>query len=254
MSETNYIWQPRWYYILRNKTSGKKYVGQTVRRNMDEYCGSGGYWMKHCKKHGGWNRTNIEVVWREWFVCEDTTKSFLKNFEARNPGYYSLDCKEWANQVPENTQDSAFAGSKGQTKETCARLAKISKALSKTMTGRTKETCARLAKQTKTMSKNWAGQTKENCDRVAKAAKTMSKTRTGQTKENCNRVAKAAKTRTKLLKTPVICIETSQTFHTCPEIVDWLKIQGHKKAQGNNAVLCARGQVKQAYSFTWKFA
>jgi hypothetical protein len=187
-----------------------------------------------------------------------------------------LDCKEWANQVPENTQDSAFAGSKGQTKETCARLAKISKALSKTMTGRTKETCARLAKQTKTMSKNWAGQTKENCDRVAKAAKTMSKTRTGQTKENCNRVAKmaktmsktqigqtkencnrvakAAKTRTKLLKTPVICIETSQTFHTCPEIVDWLKIQGHKKAQGNNAVLCARGQVKQAYSFTWKFA
>jgi hypothetical protein len=200
MSENNYTWKPRWYYILRNKTSGKKYIGQTVRENMDNYCGSGGYWKLHCKKHGGLSRLNIEVVWREWFFCKDTAINFLKNFESKNPNYYSLECEEWANQVAESINDCPFASFKGQTRQTCASVAKMAEKMkgrkkethigpakiSAALTGRTKET----HKSIKTGLEKRIGRTKENHFGLAIGSKKMSQTRLGRTKDKYEYVAK----------------------------------------------------------------
>lgn len=109
------IWSPRTYYILRNKTSGKKYIGQTTQ-NINNYLGSGGYWKSHCKKHGGYNKTNIELVWYQFFVCERSAKQYLEQFTLDNPNYYSKDNTDWANECLENTNDSPFKGGEIQRK------------------------------------------------------------------------------------------------------------------------------------------
>jgi hypothetical protein len=103
MSDTNIyseVWHPRWYYKMVNKTSGKKYLGQT-KQNIQRYLGSGGYWRNHCVKHGGYKRDNIETFWCQWFDNEESAKSFLKTFEDENPKYWLSE--EWANKCPENT-------------------------------------------------------------------------------------------------------------------------------------------------------
>lgn len=104
-----YSWKPRTYYIIRNITSGKKYIGQTTK-NMESYLGSGSYWKNHCKKHGGYCRENIEIVFKKKFNFENEAKLFLKNFEKQNPEYWLQENKIWANQVRENTENSPFFG------------------------------------------------------------------------------------------------------------------------------------------------
>ena len=103
-------WRPRWYYVMRNKTTGKKYLGQTVRENMDKYCGSGGYWKAYCKKHGGWDRQNIEAIQQTWIVDKEQAQQWLDAFAAENDGYWLRSNTEWANACKETTEDSAFAG------------------------------------------------------------------------------------------------------------------------------------------------
>jgi len=103
-------WRARWYYILRNKTTGKCYVGQTVKPNMDSYCGSGKYWVTHCKKHGGHNRQNIEVLEQVWAINEQQATDWLDQFERNNPDYFLRSNSVWANRAKETTNDSAFAG------------------------------------------------------------------------------------------------------------------------------------------------
>ncbi len=106
-------WRPRWYYVMVNKTTGKKYLGQTVQIKINGYCGSGQYWVKHNRKHGGHNRNNISILWCDWFVCKESAQSFLDTFALENPDYPIADNLEWANQVYETADDSAFSGLKG---------------------------------------------------------------------------------------------------------------------------------------------
>jgi hypothetical protein len=108
-------WKPRWYYVLRNKTSGKKYLGQTLSRDFykETYCGSGRYWVRHCEKHGGHNRDNIEVVWREWFKDKKRAEEFLDFFKNKYPDYAHYKNRVWANLSYETTNDSPFSGLKG---------------------------------------------------------------------------------------------------------------------------------------------
>ena len=103
-------WQPRWYYVMRNKTSGKKYAGQTVRENMDKYCGSGKYWTNHCKKHGGRGRQNIEVLEQIWVADKVQAQEWLDAFAAENGKYWLRENTIWANACKETTGDSAFLG------------------------------------------------------------------------------------------------------------------------------------------------
>ena len=99
-------WRHRWYYIMQNKASGMMYVGQSARANMDEYCGSGVKWVPHCRKHGGYNRTNIEVIEQRWFDREGDAKLWLRMLEQDCPDYWHN--ANWANRTFESTTDNPF--------------------------------------------------------------------------------------------------------------------------------------------------
>jgi len=94
-------------YVLRNKTTGKRYIGYT-ERDIENYLGSGLYWKKHCNTHGGFKKENIEKEWFEWFEDESDAKEFLSNFEEQYPEYWLDD--DWCNLVQENLERSPFAG------------------------------------------------------------------------------------------------------------------------------------------------
>lgn len=111
VKETNdQVWRPRWYYVMRNNTSGLKYIGQTVNLHSRKYCGSGKYWIAHCKKHGGFNRNNIKIIDSFFAEKEEEAIHWLTVFEQENPKYFDINNEEWANQVIETTKDSAFFG------------------------------------------------------------------------------------------------------------------------------------------------
>lgn len=104
-------WQPRWYYIMRNKMTGKRYAGQTVRDLPNSnYCGSGVYWRQHCRKYGGHDRDNVEILEMVFFEQEADAKTWLLDLE-RRVGRYWENREEWANQVEESTKDNPWAGS-----------------------------------------------------------------------------------------------------------------------------------------------
>jgi len=106
-SNSIYQWRPRYYYIFRNKTSEKLYMGQTVQ-SLEKYLGSGVYWVNHCKAHGGYNCNNIELVWSRFFLIQSQAQLFLDDFEKMNPEYWNSDL--WANLVKETTDISPFSG------------------------------------------------------------------------------------------------------------------------------------------------
>ena len=95
---------------MRNKTSGMLYVGQSVNLETRKYCGSGEYWVKHCKKHGGHTRDNIEIVDKFWAENKDEAQCWLDTFEKQNCDYFKRDNTFWANRALETTGDSAFCG------------------------------------------------------------------------------------------------------------------------------------------------
>jgi hypothetical protein len=104
-------WKPRWYYIKRNKTSGKLYFGQTTNTDVSLYFGSGRYWKNHCKTHGGRTVLNIETLYAEWFTEEHKAQEFIDFMEIWCPEYpFGGPGKRWANIVRENTNDSPFTG------------------------------------------------------------------------------------------------------------------------------------------------
>lgn len=100
-------WKPRWYYIMKNRTSGKLYLGQTTQ-NIETYRGSGSYWKPHCRKHGGYNRENIDVVNSWWFDDEEFAELFLLEFESKEGQYWLEENTKWANLVKEDTLENPF--------------------------------------------------------------------------------------------------------------------------------------------------
>lgn len=103
-------WKPRWYYIKRNKTSGKLYFGQTTNE-VSSYLGSGKYWKSHCQKNGGFQKHNIENLFAEWFESETKAQEFVDFMGDWCPEYSKGGSgKKWANLLPENTGDSPWLG------------------------------------------------------------------------------------------------------------------------------------------------
>lgn len=104
-------WEPRWYYILKNVTSGKLYFGQRKHDDIGtKYLGSGPYWKNHCKKYGGYSSSNIEVLWKEYYTNEEDAISMINQFEIIEGDYWLVENKKWANQCPENTLNNPFYG------------------------------------------------------------------------------------------------------------------------------------------------
>jgi len=113
-------WRPRWYYIMKNKTSDKMYIGQTVMTEMNLYCGSGRYWIAHCAKHVGHHRDNVEVIFQQWFDSETEAKKWLNSL----PFQYWKSNK-YANQAIETTKDSPLCGLPLETRQRNGRLNSI---------------------------------------------------------------------------------------------------------------------------------
>jgi hypothetical protein len=95
---------------MRNKTSGLQYVGQTYNLHSRSYCGSGQYWVAHCKKHGGYGRKNIEIVEQFWAKSKSDAQGWLNAFEQANQNYFERSNAAWANRAQETTGNSAFCG------------------------------------------------------------------------------------------------------------------------------------------------
>lgn len=104
------MWHPRWYYVMRNMTSGMLYVGQSYNLKSRSYCGSGQYWVAHCKKYGGHGRKNIEIVESFFAETKMAAQKWLNDFEEANPNYFERTNTAWANRARETTGDSAFCG------------------------------------------------------------------------------------------------------------------------------------------------
>lgn len=144
-------WIPRNYYILRNRTSGIKYIGQTVK-SLSRYLGSGLYWRNHCKSNGGFSRKNIEVLWNKFFTSESDAAEFLQKFEEANPNYWTEEVNEWANLVKENTLDNPkgnkSTGKKSaDTKRLNGSYANIGKKISAALTGKPNPKVAQSRKE-----------------------------------------------------------------------------------------------------------
>lgn len=99
-------WRPRWYYVLKNKTTGKHYFGQTLRKDMSNYLGSGTYWKPHCCKNGGYDKNNIEIIHKWWISDIELAELLILEFESKYPSYWLSCNNQWANLIPENTEDA----------------------------------------------------------------------------------------------------------------------------------------------------
>jgi len=102
-------WLPRTYYILENIQSGKKYIGQTTK-DINHYLGSGAYWIPHCRKHGGYTRNNIKIVYSKLYESKEEAQQYLDDFKKTNVDYGQPQNEQWANLCEENTEDSPFTG------------------------------------------------------------------------------------------------------------------------------------------------
>ena len=103
-------WKPRWYYIKANKNTGKLYIGQTTKANIDAYLGSGNYWTNHGKKWGGYNRENIATISKWWITSKEDADSLCKWFEDTYGEYWLSTNSTFLNRVPENSSDNALTG------------------------------------------------------------------------------------------------------------------------------------------------
>jgi hypothetical protein len=113
---------------MRNMTSGMLYVGQTFNLESRSYCGSGQYWVAHCKKHGGYGRKNIEVTQKFWAENETAAQRWLDEFELVNPEYFDRDNSKWANRARETTGNSAFCGVTKEKRKEYARAGGLASA------------------------------------------------------------------------------------------------------------------------------
>jgi len=113
---------------MRNMTSGMLYVGQTFNLESRSYCGSGQYWVAHCKKHGGYGRKNIEIAQKFWVENKVAAQRWLDEFELANPGYFNRDNSKWANLARETTSNSAFCGVTKENRKEYARAGGLASA------------------------------------------------------------------------------------------------------------------------------
>lgn len=119
--QNNEFWTPRWYYILRNKTSKKRYVGQHNNDDVGiQYFGSGLYWINHCKKHGGHNSDNIETVDQVYITEKHEADKWLADLESREGIYWLRE--DWGNKCRENSESTPLIGGEIQRKSNKRRI------------------------------------------------------------------------------------------------------------------------------------
>lgn len=116
-------WYPRNYYILRHNKTGKMYIGQRERCDVGTtYFGSGVDWCRHRKEYG-WK--DITVIETNYFTDKDHAQMWLDHQEVVYGEYWLAD--EFANKVPETTDDKATQKGFKHSEETKRMMSEVRK-------------------------------------------------------------------------------------------------------------------------------
>lgn len=88
---------PTRLYVKKHSVTGLRYFGKSIRKNINEYLGSGIYWNNHIKKHG---KEHVNTEWvSDWFFEISELESFALSFSHIFDIVNSV-C--WANLTEEN--------------------------------------------------------------------------------------------------------------------------------------------------------
>jgi hypothetical protein len=195
--------KPTRLYIKKHKITGLKYFGKSVKKNLNNYHGSGKLWKRHINKHG---KNFVETIWiSDWFNYEEEIIKFCKTFCVEND---IVNSSEWANLkeetgldgglLPDYALKSISSKLKGRTKETHDYIKKSSEKKSKTM----KDPNSFYQKQARPKIKKWLDSLSDE-ERKLKLGHIVSEEqklklsmeRKNKTKENCERVLKMSETK-----------------------------------------------------------
>lgn len=107
----------KFLYVKQHSVTGLKYFGMTSNDPF-KYRGSGTYWRRHVKKHGGFKYVETIKTWKfdDIELCSD----FALRFSEENN---IVESKEWANEVPEDGLSGYPKGIK-RSKETIDKMRK----------------------------------------------------------------------------------------------------------------------------------
>lgn len=90
-------------YVKKHRKTGMKYLGYTSKDNVNQYTGSGKYWLKHLAKHG-----SDCVVTHILFESENRDLVALWGVFFSDL-YNVVESDEWANLIVENTRGPSSA-------------------------------------------------------------------------------------------------------------------------------------------------
>jgi hypothetical protein len=96
--------KPTRLYIKIHEKTGLKYFGKSVKKNIENYHGSGKFWKQHIKKHG---KEYFKTIWlSDWFFCEEEITKFCSDFCEKNN---IVGSSKWAN-LKEEAGDGGSPG------------------------------------------------------------------------------------------------------------------------------------------------
>ncbi len=122
---------PKWFYIYESPV-GLLYVGQTVRKKLKGYYGSGLDWTPHISTYG-----KPTLVFSKWCNTPQEFQELLDALLVDHTDYYLESNTKWANKIPETPWDGTrpMLGRK-HTQETRNRISAANYRNSKTVRAR----------------------------------------------------------------------------------------------------------------------
>ena len=92
--------RPTRLYIKQHSVTGLKYLGKSVKEDIEKYKGGGKRWNYHIRKHG---RDHVKTIWvSDWFYQEEEIKEYALNLSHKLD---VVESEEFANLKPENGLD-----------------------------------------------------------------------------------------------------------------------------------------------------
>lgn len=98
---------PTRLYIKQCPHCGLKYLGKTVREDLEKYTGSGVRWTRHLEKH---KVVPVHIWNSDWFYNTSIVHCALRLSEKLN----IVESEEWANAVPEDGMGNGGPTNKGR--------------------------------------------------------------------------------------------------------------------------------------------
>lgn len=241
---------PKDFYVYehRKATTGEVfYIGKGCGRRAWRHGPSkrSEWWNSTARKHGVIVRIVIDGL-QEWAAAE--IESELIALHGRNDiGYGQLvNFTDGGDGVSGQIQGDATRAK---------RAASVAKALSDPSTkARLIEATSGgefLAARAEATKRWWTGER-----RAARAAQAAARWSDPEFKKVATESMRRAAKQRPVQARPVICIETGAKFESAVAAADWLKLNGHPRAQNAPILYCCKGirNRSSAYGHTWRYA